>query len=258
MVLQYLDMNQPPLPKVRKTAAFLRQQVLEGLRNAIISGQLPPGKRLTERELIESMDVSRTVIREALRQLEAERLIEVIPNKGPVVRALTKEEGEDLYRIRAVLYGLAARIFVEQANRDRLTALEDAFRAVVTAYESADAERILDTKTRFYDVLHQGTQSETLTSMLDTLHARIWQWRSLGLMHPQRSGERSRESIENLRAIVTSAENRDADAAERITRQEANQAAQEVMRLLSTDIVAIKEVPTGGTPREHPTTTSPR
>ncbi len=229
-------MNQPPLMKIQKTAASLRQQVLEGLRNAIISGQLPPGKRLTERELIEFMDVSRTVIREALRQLEAERLIEVIPNKGPVVRALTEEEAEDLYRIRAVLYGLAARIFVEQANRERLTELDDAFRAVVSAYESADAERILDTKTRFYEVLLEGTQSETLTSMLATLHARIWQWRSLGLTHPHRSGKPSRESIENLRSIVTAAESRDADAAERATRQEANQAAQEVMRLLSTDL----------------------
>ena len=104
-------MSQSSLKKVRKTAASLRQQVLEGLRSAIVSGELPPGKRLTERELIEIMDVSRTVIREALRQLEAERLIEVIPNKGPVVRGLTPEEAEDLYRIRAVLYGLAARIF---------------------------------------------------------------------------------------------------------------------------------------------------
>ena len=77
---------------------------------------------------------------------------------------------------------------------------------------------------------------ETLTSMLATLHARIWQWRSLGLTHPHRSGKRSRESIENLRSIVTAAESRDADAAERATRHEANQAAQEVMRLLSADL----------------------
>jgi len=235
MVLQYLSMSHPALMKVHKTAASLRQQVLEGLRNAIVSGQLPPGKRLTERELIEVMDVSRTVIREALRQLEAERLIEVIPNKGPIVRALTRDEAEDLYRIRAVLYGLAARIFVEQANPERVAELDDAFKAVVSAYEKADAEQTLDTKTRFYDVLDRGTQSETLTSMLATLHARIWQWRSLGLTHPKRSDERSRESIDNLRSIVDAAENGDADAAERATRREANLAAQEVMRLLSTD-----------------------
>ncbi len=228
-------MNQPALRKVHKTAASLRQQVLEGLRDAIVSGKLPPGKRLTERELIELMDVSRTVIREALRQLEAERLIEVIPNKGPVVRALTPDEAEDLYRIRAVLYGLAARIFVEKRTRQSQKCLQKAFDAVASAYESDDAEQMLDMKTRFYEVLHEGTHSETLTSMLATLHARIWQWRSLGLTHPKRSRERSGKSIGNLRSVVAAAESGNADAAESATREEANQAAQEVMRLLAVD-----------------------
>ena len=245
MVLQCPHMSQPALSKVQKTAASLRQQVLEGLRNAIVSGQLPPGKRLTERELIEIMDVSRTVIREALRQLEAERLIEVIPNKGPVVRALTPEEAEDLYRIRAVLYGLAARIFVEQADEKRVAELKDALKAVISAYESGNADRVLETKTHFYAVLHEGTNSETLTSMLATLHARIWQWRSLGLTHPLRSSERSNESIENLRSIVRAAEHGNADDAEDATREEANQAAQEVMRLLATDASRNSELPTG-------------
>jgi GntR family transcriptional regulator, trigonelline degradation regulator len=228
-------MNATPKIKVQKTAASLRQQVLEGLRNAIVSGELPPGKRLTERELIEIMDVSRTVIREALRQLEAERLIEVIPNKGPVVRALTSDEAEDLYRIRAVLYGLAARIFVEQADTALVSELQTALAAVVAAYESGDAERVVETKTRFYEVMHEGTRSETLTSMLATLHARIWQWRALGLTHPMRTRERSLESIGNLRSILAATENRDPDAAEEATRREANQAAQEVIRLLASE-----------------------
>jgi len=228
-------MNPLPKIKVQKTAASLRQQVLEGMRNAIVSGQLPPGKRLTERELIEIMDVSRTVIREALRQLEAERLIEVIPNKGPVVRALTSGEAEDLYRIRAVLYGLAAKIFVEQADATLILELGTVLATVIAAYDSGDVDRVVETKTRFYEVIHEGTQSETLTSMLATLHARIWQWRSLGLTHPLRSPERSRESIGNLRSILMAAENRDPDAAEIATRREANQAAQEVIRLLASE-----------------------
>jgi len=238
-------MSQPTLIKVQKTAASLRQQVLEGLRNAIVTGQLPPGKRLTERELIDIMDVSRTVIREALRQLEAERLIEVIPNKGPVVRALTPEEAEDLYRIRAVLYGLAARIFVEQADDERVESLKGALDAVIAAYESGDSDRVLETKTDFYSILHDGTKSETLTSMLATLHARIWQWRALGLTHPMRSSDRSSQSIENLRSIVAAAENRDPDVAEDATRDEANKASQEVMRLLAADASRTRELPKG-------------
>ncbi len=226
-------MSQAPLPRIERTAASLRQQVIERLREAVISGSLSPGQRLTERELTESLGVSRTVVREALRQLEAEGLIEVIPNKGPVVRALTAEEAEDIYRIRAVLQGLAARQFVAHATPAQIAALEDALEDVVAAYKAGDAERTVDTKTRFYELLSDGAASETLSSMLQTLHARMWRWRALGLAHPQRSAARSRESLDNLRAIVAAIKNGNSDEAERLTRAEANQAAEEVLRLLS-------------------------
>ena len=80
-------MDTPKFDEIQKLAAPLRLQVLDGLRRAIIDGRLAPGARLTERELTEMMGVSRTVIREALRQLESEGLIANVPNKGPVVRA---------------------------------------------------------------------------------------------------------------------------------------------------------------------------
>jgi DNA-binding GntR family transcriptional regulator len=226
-------MSQPALLRINKTAASLRQQVIESLRTAVISGRLSPGQRLTERELTESLGVSRTVVREALRQVEAEGLIEVIPNRGPVVRALTAEEAQDIYRIRAVLQGLAARQFVAQATPEQLDALESAFHSVTAAYEADDATRIVAAKTLFYDRLYAGAASETLSSMLATLHARMWRWRTLGLAHPQRSAARSQESIDNLRAIVDAIRDGDGERAERMTREEANQAAAEVLRLLA-------------------------
>lgn len=223
-----------PLPtlEIRKFAAPLRQQVLDGLRQAIIEGRLAPGARLTERELTEMMGVSRTVIREALRQLESEGLIAIIPNKGPVVRELSLAEAKDLYHIRAVLEGLAARLFIENAGEAQVRQLAQALDVVAGAYERGDAQEVLETKNRFYDVLFAGARSETLSSMLGTLHARIWRWRALGLSHPQRSAQRSRESVRNLRAMLAAIRKRDADAAERLTREEAQRAAAEVMRLI--------------------------
>lgn len=225
-------MEPSPTLEVQRLAAPLRQQVLDSLRQAIIEGRLAPGARLTERELTEMMSVSRTVIREALRQLESEGLVAIIPHKGPVVRALTLAEAQDLYRIRAVLEGLAARLFTENADNMQVERLAQALEVVAKAYETGDAHEVLDTKNRFYEVLFEGARSETLSSMLGTLHARIWRWRALGLSHPRRSAQRSKESIRNLRAILGAIRKRDADAAERITREEANRAAAEVMRLL--------------------------
>jgi DNA-binding GntR family transcriptional regulator len=206
--------------------------VLDGLRQAIISGRLAPGRRLTERELTEMMGVSRTVVREALRQLESEGLVAIIPNKGPVVRELSAGEARDLYAIRTALEGLAARLFVEHADDASVKELARALDVVIDAYESGDAQKVLETKNRFYDVLFEGAGNDTLSGMLSTLHARIWRWRALGLTHPQRSSDRSRESIRNLKAVLAAIRKRDPDAAERLTRDEASKAAQEVMRLL--------------------------
>jgi len=224
--------NEKNIQQIQRLAAPLRVQVLDSLRQSIIDGRLAPGARLTERELTEMLGVSRTVIREALRQLESEGLIANLPNKGPVVRELSVAEAKDLYTIRAVLEGLAARLFVQNANEQGLRQLTQALDVVIGAYERGDAQEVLETKNRFYAVLFEGAGSETLSSMLATLHARIWRWRALGLSHPQRSDARSRESITGLRAMLAAIRDKDADRAEALTREEAQHAAAEVMRLI--------------------------
>ena len=241
MVVPYYE-NMPkssPLPRrssalaaIPKAAAPLRRQVLDELRQSIIAGRLNPGERLVERELIAIMGVSRTVIREALRQLESEGLVAIVPNKGPVVRALTVEEARDIYAIRAVLEGLAARLFTEQAGDAQIARLDRALSTVEKAYDSGDAGSMLETKNNFYEVLFEGAKSETLASMLAILHGRIWRWRGLGLTHPNRSQERDRQSLKNLRALVQAIGARDAALAESILRDEVSKAADEVHRLL--------------------------
>lgn len=218
---------------IQKSPAPLRRQVLDELRQSIISGRMEPGARLVERELVGMLGVSRTVIREALRQLETEGLVAIIPNKGPVVRKLSLDEARDLYSIRAVLEGLAARLFVEKGGEAQLEKLEHALEDTADAYWSGQTSRILETKNRFYDVLFEGAGSETLSSMIELLHMRIWRWRALGLSHPKRSPERSKESIGGLWAVLEAIRERDADLAEKTMRDEARRAADEVMRLLA-------------------------
>ena len=221
---------------IERQAAPLRQQVLGALRRAIVSGQLAPGERLTERALIEMLAVSRTVIREALRQLEAEGLIEIIPNKGPVVRQLSAAEAKDLYRIRAVLEGLAARLFAENATDAMVAELALALKDVECAYQGSDGGLALDAKTKFYDLLYTGGASETLASMLAVVQARVWRWRAVGLTHPKRAHDRLNESVENLNALITAIENRDGELAEQIARKEVGKAATEVMRLIALEL----------------------
>jgi GntR family transcriptional regulator, trigonelline degradation regulator len=220
---------------IRKSAAPLRNQVLEELRQSIISARLEPGSRLVERELISMLGVSRTVIREALRQLESEGLITIIPNKGPVVRELTVAESRDLYSIRAVLEGLAARLFCESADEAQIVKLEGALDDTSEAYGKDDPDRVLECKNKFYDVLFLGAHSETLSSMIGALHGRISRWRALGHRHPRRSPTRWKESISGLRAMVSAIKLRDADLAEKLMREEVTKAAAEITRLIESD-----------------------
>ncbi len=227
-----LETARPEFPVVKKRAAPLRRDVVDALRKAIIEGSLPPGARLIERELIDMTGVSRTVVREALRQLESESIVETIPNKGPIVRRLTRAEAEDLYLIRSVLEGLAARMFVTHARKEDIVALKSALDRTAAAYRASAPGVILAVKNEFYNILFAGAGSETLSSMISTLYARIWRWRALGLGHPQRSAGRSKQSVAALRELYQAVKNRDAELAEKVARQEAMNAAVEIMRLL--------------------------
>jgi len=224
-----------PHQAVDRTAAPLRRSVVEALRQSIVLGRLAPGARLVERELIEMMGVSRTVVREALRQLEAEGLIDVVANKGAIVRNLSRTEAKDLYAIRAVLEGLAARLFAERADKAICTDLETALSRTAKAYEDDDPTAIVEAKNAFYATLFQGAGSETLSAMIDTLQARVWRWRVLGVAHPQRSGQRSAEAMHDLEALVAAVAAGDAGLAERIARSEVMNAANEALRLIGED-----------------------
>lgn len=217
---------------IQKSSAPLRRQVLDELRQSIISGRIEPGARLLERELVAMMGVSRTVIREALRQMESEGLIITIPNKGPIVRKLSISEARDLYSIRAVLEGLAARLFVESGGPEHIEKLQRNLEETAIAYSIDDPTRILEAKNGFYDALFEGAGSEVLSSMIGLLHMRIWRWRAMGLSHLNRSPGRSTQSIANLRAVLDAIRNRDADLAEKTLRDEVQRASAEVLRLL--------------------------
>jgi len=218
---------------LKKAAAPLRYKAVKSLRLSIVNGKLAPGARLVERELIDMLGVSRTVVREALRQLESERLIDVIPNKGAVVRKLTPSEAKEIYAIRAVLEGLAARLFCQNATSEQQHALREACDVVAAAYGSGDAETVIAAKNEFYAILVKGAHTETLRRMIGDLNARIWRWRVLGHAHPNRSPERSKESVSGMRALVAAIEEGDATRAEALAREEVSRAEAEAIRLVA-------------------------
>ena len=157
---------------VQRVAAPLREQVLDLLRQAIVEHRLKPGQRLIERELVEQIGVSRTTIREVLRQLAAEGLVATIPQRGAVVAVPTAEEAAELYEVRAALESLAARRFVEHASESQVTALRAAYEEVarvMSAGDAADTLAMIQSKDLFYDVLLKGSGNRAIHSILSGL-----------------------------------------------------------------------------------------
>src|SRR5579862_791063 len=196
--------------RVGRVAAPLRDQVLEIVRGAILDFRYKPGQRLIERELIEQIGVSRTTIREVLRELDAEGLVTTIPQKGAIVVVPTAEEAADLYDVRGSLEALAARRFVERANGEQLVALRRAVEDFGRAVEQgADTLTLLQSKDAVYDVLLDGAGSAAIRSILGGLQARVRMLRFTSLSQPGRPAVAVRE----MRALCDAVEARDGDAA---------------------------------------------
>ncbi|HEY0354106.1 MAG TPA: GntR family transcriptional regulator [Enterovirga sp.] len=195
--------------RVAPVAAPVRSQVVETLRTAITSGRFAPGQRLVEKDLCDLLGVSRPSVREALRELESEGLINTIPNRGPLVSMLSARDAASIYEVRGVLEGLAAKLFAEKATPEQIQELSDSVDRLEAAYATQDVEQILVAKRAFYDVLLDGSQNVVIPSMLRTMNARITQLRRVSLSSPKRLPGSMRE----IRAVLKAIKSRDPEAA---------------------------------------------
>lgn len=198
------------MPAVGRSAAPLRLQVVDVLRTAILSLHLQAGQRLVERELIEQLAVSRTTVREALRELESEGLVQVIPQRGAVVATLNQEDATDLYEARVAIEALLVRRFVERADDDLVAALQRAIDGYTAVCEhDGEIRAMLAAKDRVYAVLNDGAGSAPLRELLSGLNGRLRYLRATTLSEPGRP----QESAAELQAIGAAIARRDVDAA---------------------------------------------
>ena len=207
--------------RIAAVAAPVRQKVVAVLRLAITEGRFAPGERLTERSLCELTGVSRVSVREALRQLEAEGLIEIQANRGPQVSRLSKQDAVSLYQMRGALEALAARLFASLATDRKIDELSAAVSLLQRAYQRRDVEAIVIGKRRFYQVLIEGSGNNMIGATLNTMYARINQLRRISLSSPRRAPQSMRE----IRAVLAAIKRRDPQAAYTASLHHVEQAA---------------------------------
>ena len=186
-----------------------RDQAFERLRDAIITGHFAPGARLIERELCEAMGVSRTSIREVLRRLEAEQLIEVEPRKGPIVARLTRKQVEEIYEVRAMLEAAIVRRFTVEASAENVAALKRIYETLSRVRDQGDVVAIVNTTRQFIEYMMGVVDHELIGDMLRKLNARISVARVLAISVPGRLQQSARE----LEIVMEAIERRDAEGA---------------------------------------------
>lgn len=204
----------------------LHSRVYNRIRNDILNGVYEPGESLVELKLSEELGVSRTPVREALRQLELEGLVQSVPNKGATVRGVTEQDIQDIYTIRMLIEGLAARWAAEKITPEELEELKEAVDLEEFYTTKSNYGNLLRFDTRFHDIIFEASKSKPLMYTLSTFHRYVQKARRVSMSSPERAAEVLQEHKAILQAII----DRDADRAEKLMTEHVRNASLNLLK----------------------------
>jgi DNA-binding GntR family transcriptional regulator len=204
---------------------------LERMRNAIVEFHFKPGQRLIERDLCEQLGVSRSVVREVIRHLEAEGLVHTVPHQGPIVAKLDAETAVQIYELRSLLEGAAAQAAASQASADDIARMGNALEAIDEAYARADFHRVLAETNSFYETMFLCAQKPVAWEMVQRLNGRISWLRSLTVS----SAGRGATGPNQMRKILEAIRKRDGAAAALACREHLATAGEIAQRLIGAE-----------------------
>lgn len=173
--------------RIDHPATTLREIAVDRLRNAIISGHFAGGDRLVERNLCEQLGVSRSVVREAIRYLEAEGLVELLPRGGPVVARLDWTQARQIYDIRRLLEAEAAAECALKADADVKARLRAALSEIERAFSGPTLQSLYSATTSFYQIIFSAAGHLIAWEVVNRLNSRISRLRALTLATADRS-----------------------------------------------------------------------
>jgi DNA-binding GntR family transcriptional regulator len=197
------------LASLQQPSISLRSRIIHSLRRAIETGVLEPGARLVEKELCEQLQVSRTSLREALGELQAEGILTYSPTRRLSVSVISQTDAENAYRIRAVMEALVVEQFIEKADEDELAALVEESIQLKNAYRSGDVEQMLLAKRAFYDSICSGAKNPMAFDIINRLVLRTSVLRRRSLTRKQRQ----LQSIKEIDILIEAIRRRDLKSA---------------------------------------------
>ncbi len=190
----------------------LRGRVFHKIRDDILDGKYHENDELKEVAIGKELGVSRTPVREALRQLELEGLVRIIPNRGAFVTGIQAKDVHDIYMIRSVLEGLCARIAAENITEEQMNALEENVYLAEFHAGRGHMEQLAELDNQFHRILYEASNSKMLEHLLIDYHEYVTLIRRRTLSTIERANTSNKEH----RAIMEAIRNRNADLAEKL------------------------------------------
>ncbi|MDJ0951785.1 MAG: GntR family transcriptional regulator [Alphaproteobacteria bacterium] len=189
----------------------LQDSVADRLRAMITEGQLQPGQRIPEQAICDTLGISRTPLREALRALSAEGLVELEPNKGARVVTLSETDVDEAFEVMAALEALAGRLACEQISDAELADIRASHHEMLAHFHRGDLQRYFKTNQHIHQAILAAARNQTLVQMYASLSARI----RLSRYHTTLSAAQWRQAVDEHEEILAALEERDG---ERLTR----------------------------------------
>lgn len=205
------------MKKTMEKHLTLREKILEHIRDAIISGALKAGSKVSEPELAERYGISRTPIREAFRQLESEGYLTVIPRRGAVVSEFSQKDVEDFYAIKSILEGYAARQACKKLTERDLDRLQANNKRLTELAEVNDIKAFIKVHNEFHEMFIKAADNEKLRELITSVVTRFQRLRLMSLSLPGRM----EIVVQEHAKIIEAFRRKDPDAAEMLVRKNA-------------------------------------
>ena len=217
--MQYKNKEQKHRINLEATMEYQEQslggQIFNRIRDDILTGNYTPGEELKEATLGKQLGVSRTPVREALRQLDLEGLVEIAPNRGAKVIGISRKDVEDIYHMRARLEGLAARKAAEQIKEEELAELEEVILLSEFHVKKPESKQMVRLDGRFHEIMYRASGSRMLEHVLtDFLH-----YVKMARSHSVKTEHRAQESVKEHKRILEAIRQRDGDLAEQLANE---------------------------------------
>ena len=180
----------------------LSGRVFHTVRENILSGTYKCNEELKEKTIADELGVSRTQVREALRQLELEGLVNIIPNRGAFVEGISEDDIKDIYEIRARLEGLCAAWATEKITKEQIAELEENIFLVDYHAAKENYTQVLELDNKFHDILYAASGSKMLKHELSAFHHYVERVRKITLSMPERvvkSNDEHKQIVEALK-----------------------------------------------------------